>query len=161
LESKEALDYPKTILSKGFTHFSITPTGPFTFLLSLLFLIQQQFSQALRISRKHVEIVCTQSQDTRKYFVKDLSSNGTLLNELPLPKSELVELKTGDELLVIFTDKKKQGLHFGLKFKVLNESEAEYARIPSKEQILKARAEARKKVHCIEFTPSSTLFTLH
>jgi len=88
------------------------------------------FPRVLRVSRKHLELQCEESsgsdgQPERNYWVTDLSTNGTWLNDCILEKGNRVPLKNGDELLII-NDELSDGtrIRFGFRFTVFNESNA-------------------------------------
>jgi len=75
------------------------------------------FPDNLRLSRKHVTLLYETVGDQNKYWILDLSSNGTLLNGKRLVKGERNELMDGDELGLLWTQLSgKMVVLFGLKF---------------------------------------------
>jgi len=62
--------------------------------------------QDTKISGKHCEISRNkQENDEYKYFIEDLSSNGTFCNNTRIGKGNKIEIKSGDEICVLRTDK--------------------------------------------------------
>jgi len=86
-----------------------------------------EFAGLLRLSRRHLKIICEEDNIQKKFWVVDLSANGTLLNGKKMEKEAQEELKHGDQLGLLW--RKNATLNtlevlFGVQFTVFDERTA-------------------------------------
>jgi hypothetical protein len=73
-------------------------------------------------------IICEEPNERnpeRTFWIKDLSTNGSWLNRIPLQKGNRVQLKDDDEILII-NDELADGskVSFGFRFNIFNIGDA-------------------------------------
>eukprot|EP01114_Cavostelium_apophysatum_P021102 TRINITY_DN7264_c0_g1_i1.p1 TRINITY_DN7264_c0_g1~~TRINITY_DN7264_c0_g1_i1.p1 ORF type:complete len:461 (-),score=113.42 TRINITY_DN7264_c0_g1_i1:39-1277(-) len=85
-----------------------------------------QFPGCTQISRKHLQIVCDNSDSKRQIFLLNLSSNGTLLNGRKLEVGERHQLSDQDRIAIVWRHNCGNNEElFGLRFTLLGREDSE------------------------------------